>query len=210
MLRDVDDCSGDRPDRPARAARAAAPGWRWAWAWPAAASGDSGGGSKEDTEKVVKTKVDGDLVYFNWSEYLDPDADQGVREAVRGQGAPVELRLDVVDDGQAALGQSLRRDLPDRRVRAAPDRRQPAAEDRPRQAEELRTSSTEFFHDPGYDPGSAHTTPYTMYATGLGYRADKIRDMTGSWRRPLPARPPERQDLHARRLPGGHRHGQPA
>ncbi len=34
-------------------------------------SGDEG--SKEDTEKKVKLKVDGDLVYFNWSEYLDPE-----------------------------------------------------------------------------------------------------------------------------------------
>ena len=35
--------------------------------------GDSGSGSKKATEKVVKAKVDGDLVYFNWSEYLDPE-----------------------------------------------------------------------------------------------------------------------------------------
>ena len=34
--------------------------------------GDSGGGSKEATEKPIKEKVDGDLVYFNWSEYIDP------------------------------------------------------------------------------------------------------------------------------------------
>src|SRR3954467_4023172 len=34
--------------------------------------GNSGSGSKKDTEKVVKAKVDGDLVYFNWTEYLDP------------------------------------------------------------------------------------------------------------------------------------------
>ena len=35
--------------------------------------GDSGSGSKEDTEKVIRAKPDGDLVYFNWSEYLDPE-----------------------------------------------------------------------------------------------------------------------------------------
>src|SRR3954462_2417933 len=34
--------------------------------------GNSGSGSKKETEKLVKAKVDGDLVYFNWSEYLDP------------------------------------------------------------------------------------------------------------------------------------------
>ena len=37
-------------------------------------TGDSSGGeeAKKATEKVVKAEPDGDLVYFNWSEYLDP------------------------------------------------------------------------------------------------------------------------------------------
>jgi spermidine/putrescine transport system substrate-binding protein len=29
-------------------------------------------GSKEETEKPIKKRVDGDLVYFNYSEYVDP------------------------------------------------------------------------------------------------------------------------------------------
>jgi spermidine/putrescine transport system substrate-binding protein len=39
-----------------------------------------------------------------------------------------------------------------------------------------------YYDDPWYDPGSAHTLPYSLYSTGLGYRADKIDTMTGSWR----------------------------
>jgi spermidine/putrescine transport system substrate-binding protein len=39
-----------------------------------------------------------------------------------------------------------------------------------------------YFADPWYDKGSEHSTPYGMYATGLGYRADKVTGMTGSWR----------------------------
>ena len=35
--------------------------------------------------------------------------------------------------------------------------------------------------DPWYDTDSAHSVPYSLYATGLGYRADKIPDMSGSW-----------------------------
>ena len=85
--------------------------------------GDSGSGSKEDTEKVVKAKVDGDLVYFNWSEYLDPELIKDVREAVRRQGAPVELRLDVGDAGEAPLGQPLRHHLPGPVRHAAAGRR---------------------------------------------------------------------------------------
>ena len=64
------------------------------------------------------------------------------------------------------------------------------------------------FDDPWYDPGSEHTTPYGMYATGLGYRADKVTGMTGLLARPRRGRL-GRQELPARRLPGGHRHGQP-
>ena len=48
-----------------------------AWRSPAAASGDSGGGSKEEVEKPIAKKVDGDLVYFNWSEYIDPAVIKG-------------------------------------------------------------------------------------------------------------------------------------
>jgi spermidine/putrescine transport system substrate-binding protein len=48
----------------------------------------------------------------------------------------------------------------------------------------LRNVDTVFeqFEEPWYDRGSAHTTPYTMYATGIGYRTDKVGDLTGSWR----------------------------
>ena len=28
--------------------------------------------TKEQTERAVKAEIDGDLVYFNWSEYLEP------------------------------------------------------------------------------------------------------------------------------------------
>ena len=34
--------------------------------------GNASSGSKEDTEKPIAKKVDGDLLYFNYSEYIDP------------------------------------------------------------------------------------------------------------------------------------------
>ena len=39
----------------------------------------------------------------------------------------------------------------------------------------------DYFANPWYDKHSEHSTPYGMYATGLGYRADKVSGMTGSW-----------------------------
>jgi spermidine/putrescine transport system substrate-binding protein len=39
--------------------------------------GNSSSGSKEETEKPIEKRVDGDLVYFNYSEYIDPDLVKG-------------------------------------------------------------------------------------------------------------------------------------
>ena len=38
-----------------------------------------------------------------------------------------------------------------------------------------------YFDDPWYDPGSQHSVPYSLYLTGIGYRADLLDNMTGSW-----------------------------
>ena len=38
-----------------------------------------------------------------------------------------------------------------------------------------------YFDDPWYDPDSAHSVPYALYITGIGYRADILDNMTGSW-----------------------------
>ncbi|HZB42992.1 MAG TPA: spermidine/putrescine ABC transporter substrate-binding protein, partial [Ilumatobacter sp.] len=36
------------------------------------------------------------------------------------------------------------------------------------------TNVLDAFHDPWYDPGSKHTVPYTVFSSGIGYRADRI------------------------------------
>ena len=70
------------------------------------------------------------------------EAVQEVREAVRREGARVQLRLDAGHDGQAAVGQPLRPDLPGRRVGRPPAQGQPAAQDRqgaaPQRGQRLR------------------------------------------------------------------------
>lgn len=40
----------------------------------------------------------------------------------------------------------------------------------------------DYFADPWYDPGSAHTVPFTAYKTGIGWRRDRIGELTDSWR----------------------------
>jgi spermidine/putrescine transport system substrate-binding protein len=138
-------------------------------------------GDKAATEKPIKKRVDGDLVYFNYSEYIDPDLVKGFEKRY---GVKVrESYFDSMSAMMAKLRAGIKYDVVF-----------PSAEyvqrmiagnlllrlDRDR----LKNVDTvySYFDDPWYDKGSEHSTPYGLYATGLGYRADKVTGMTGSWR----------------------------
>jgi spermidine/putrescine transport system substrate-binding protein len=136
--------------------------------------------SKEQTERVVQAKVDGDLVYFNWSEYLDPKL---IKAFEKRYGVKVrESNFDSMQGMMAKLRAGNRYDLIF-----------PSSEwvDRLREAnqllridlEQIPNASTvyDYFATPWYDPEADHTVPYAMYATGIIYRADKVGDMSGSW-----------------------------
>ena len=143
--------------------------------------GDSGGGSKKEIEKAIAKKVDGDLVYFNWSEYMDPAVIKGF-EKRHG----VKVRQTFFDSMPAMMSKL--------RAGIAYDVIFPTAEYAQRliqgnqlrriDRDKLKKADTVYpaFESPWYDRGSEHSVPYAMYATGLGYRADKVPDMTGSWR----------------------------
>jgi spermidine/putrescine transport system substrate-binding protein len=137
-------------------------------------------GSRAETEKPIKKRVDGDLVYFNYSEYVDPELVKGFEKRYG-----VKVRESYFDSMPAMMANL--------RAGIAYDVIFPSAEyvQRLRAGFLLRKIDRdkignvdtvyEHFDDPWYDPGGEHSTPYGLYATGLGYRADKV-DMTGSWR----------------------------
>src|SRR4051812_4544407 len=136
---------------------------------------------KKKTEKLVKAEPDGDLVYFNWSEYLEPKL---FKKFEKQFGVKVrESNFDSMQGMMAKLRSGNRYDLIF-----------PSAEwvDRLRKANQLlrfdpsqvRNAGTvyDYFAKPWYDPGSDHTVPYAMYATGVIFRKDKVGDaMTGSF-----------------------------
>ena len=137
--------------------------------------------SEEDTERAIKKRVDGDLVYFNWAQYIDPDL---LKKFEKRHGVKVrESNFDSMPAMMAKL-----------RAGIAYDVIFPSAEFAQRliagnqlvkiSVDELKNSDTVYTQlaDPWYDPGSEHTTPYTLYATGIGYRTDKVDGMTESWR----------------------------
>lgn len=135
--------------------------------------------NKKQTEKLVKAEPDGDLVYFNWSEYLEPKL---FKKFEKQFGVKVrESNFDSMQGMMAKLRSGNRYDLIF-----------PGAEwvDRLRKAnqllkidkEQLPNAATvyDYFAKPWYDPGADHSVPYAMYASGLIYRKDKLQ-LTGSW-----------------------------
>jgi spermidine/putrescine transport system substrate-binding protein len=137
--------------------------------------------SAGETRKPFAKKIDGDLAYFNWSEYINPDIIKGfekkygvkVRESNFDsmQGMMAKLRAGIEYDLIFPTAEFAQRLIRGNQLRVI-DR------------DKLRAAETVYsqFEEPWYDKGSAHTTPYTMYATGLGYRADKVGELSGSWR----------------------------
>jgi spermidine/putrescine transport system substrate-binding protein len=135
---------------------------------------------KEETERVVKAQIDGDLVYFNWSEYMEPKL---LRAFEKQYGVKVrESNFDSMQGMMSKLRSGNRYDVIF-----------PTSEwvDRLRKANQLlkidleqvpnSASMYQYFNGPWYDPDSDRTVPYAMYATGIIYRGDKISDMAGSW-----------------------------
>jgi spermidine/putrescine transport system substrate-binding protein len=142
--------------------------------------GDSGSGSKKETEKVVKAKPDGDLVYFNWSEYLDPAL---IKKFEKQYGVKVrQSNFDSMSSMMAKLRSGNRYDVifPDQsyapRLIAA-NQLLKIDHDQLKNYDKI----WDFFHDPKYDPGAEHTVPYGLYATGIIWNEDKISGMTESW-----------------------------
>src|SRR4051812_31064668 len=142
-------------------------------------SENTGEKAEKATQKVVKAEPDGDLVYFNWSQYMEPklikrfekqygvkvresnfDSMQGMMAKLRS-GNQYDVIFPTAEWAQRLIqaNQLLRVDLA----------QVPNAE-----------SVYPYFAKPWYDPGADHTVPYAMYASGLIFRTDKVH-LTGSW-----------------------------
>jgi spermidine/putrescine transport system substrate-binding protein len=142
--------------------------------------GDSGSGSKKETEKVVKAKPDGDLVYFNWSEYLDPAL---IKKFEKRYGVKVrQSNFDSMSSMMAKLRSGNKYDVifPDQSFAPkliAANQLLKIDKDQLKNYDNV----WDFFHNPAYDKNAEHTVPYGLYATGILWNEEKVSDMTGSW-----------------------------
>ena len=133
--------------------------------------------------KSAKAEIDGDLVYFNWADYLDPSVIKGFQ---REYGVKViQSNFDSMEGMYAKLQAGNQYDIifpiakwvqklrAEGKIRAI-DHEQLT------NADQVFYSGS-YYNDPWYDDKSAVSVPFTVYKTGIGWRTDKVDSMTGSW-----------------------------
>ncbi|HET8599780.1 MAG TPA: spermidine/putrescine ABC transporter substrate-binding protein, partial [Segeticoccus sp.] len=147
---------------------------------------DSAGGSpKQQPTRKVTAEVDGDLVYFNWADYLDPSVLKGFQKKYGVK--IITSNYDSMESMQAKMSSGNRYDVifPSaqwvEKLSAAGKLLQLDHSLVPNSSRIFKYYPS--FADPWYDAHSAHSIPFSMYKTGLAWRKDKLGEqLTGSWK----------------------------
>ena len=137
-----------------------------------------------DAEPPLPMKVDGPLVYFNWADYIDPTVKAGFSEEYGVE--VIESNFDSMESMIAKMDAGNTYDI------IFPSAKWTQLLWQGGQLHKLPLhllrngdavfSHYSYFDNPWYDPGSAHSVPFTMYKTGIGWRKDRLGELTGSWR----------------------------
>ncbi|AWI27373.1 spermidine/putrescine ABC transporter substrate-binding protein [Streptomyces sp. ICN441] len=143
-----------------------------------------GPAAHEDGREPIDVKVDGDLVYFNWADFVAPDVFAGFEKEYGVK--VIQSNFDSMEGMVAKLNAGNRYDIIFPTAKWA---QRLAAGNRLHRIDHSKVGNAEsilgsyaYFADPWYDAGSRHTLPFTMYKTGIGWRKDKIGDdLGGSW-----------------------------
>ena len=131
-------------------------------------------------QPVVKPKIDGDLLIFNWTEYMNPKV---IKRFEKQYGVKVTVsNFDSMPSMMAKLQAGNQYDL----IFPTADyvnrlNRRNALRPLDRAALKNAAASTRSSTTPGTTRTPRHTVPYGMYTTGIAWREDKVGDLTGSW-----------------------------
>jgi Spermidine/putrescine-binding periplasmic protein len=129
---------------------------------------------------LVEPKIDGDLLIFNWAQYMDPQIKKSFAEKYG-----VEVK-EVNFDNLEAMVTKLR-------AGGSYDLIFPSTEYvlrlrneqliRPFDRSKLKNadSLTPFYDSPWYDPNSEFSVPYAYYTTGIAWNTNEVKEMTESW-----------------------------
>jgi len=145
------------------------------------------GGEEEEAaapavEATIKPVPDGDLSYFNWADFIDPELVKGFE-----QEYGVKVNESYFDSDDAMI-QKVASGLPydfvctnsaylPRMIEAG--LLQPLPHDEITNIGQVK----EFYMDPWFDPGAQYSLPYGGGPTGIAWRTDKVDSatVTGAW-----------------------------
>jgi spermidine/putrescine transport system substrate-binding protein len=134
--------------------------------------------------KPVEPKIDGDLVYFNWADYVDPSVFEGFQNEYGVK--IIQSNFDSMESMQAKLSAGNRYDIIFPSAQWV-QKLVAANQLRTIDPSTLKNAPLIFdyypnFANPWYDERSAHSMPFTMYKTGIAWRKDKLGEkLTESW-----------------------------
>ena len=130
--------------------------------------------------RIIKPEIDGDLLIYNWAQYMDPQLKKGFEEKY---GVTVtEVNYDNLEGMVIKLRSGAQYDLiwPSTEYVARLNAEGLLA---PFDRGLLRNSDniSSFYDSPWWDPQNELGIPYTYYTTGIAWRSDVVTDMQGSW-----------------------------
>jgi len=146
------------------------------------ACGDSGGSSGKKTKTIgdgLKPEA-GPLRIFNYDAYVNPDVVSAFEDKY---GVKVEITTFTTDDeaitklASGAVDVDLHHSASTTTLFKLVDSGliQPLNKTYLTNAGNIKAS----LRDPYYDKGSVYTVPYTVFSTGIGYRADRVNGTVG-------------------------------
>ena len=130
--------------------------------------------------QVITPEIDGDLLLYNWAQYMDPALKSGFAEKYGVEVSEVNF------DNLEAMVVKLRSG-------AQYDMIWPSTEYVARLAAEGLLAKfdrtllknvdgvSSFYNEGWWDPENEYSVPYTYYTTGIAWREDEVTGMTGSW-----------------------------
>jgi len=140
--------------------------------------------AQQATTKPVEPKIDGDLVYFNWADYVDPAVFEGFQNEYGVK--IIQSNFDSMEGMQAKLAAGNQYDI------IFPSAQWVQKLVAANQLHTIDPSTLKnaplifdhyaYFADPWYDQKSAHSIPFSMYKTGIAWRKDKLGEtLGGGW-----------------------------
>jgi spermidine/putrescine transport system substrate-binding protein len=132
------------------------------------------------TPSFAKAQIDGDLEFFNWSQYLSPDV---IKAFEKNYNVKVhQTNFDNMQGMMAKLSAGVPYDITFptmdyvRRLVQA-NALLPIDHNQLTNWKEVPA----YFRNPWYDPNALYSAPYAIWTTGICWRSDVVGGMTGSW-----------------------------